>query len=244
MDCGSGNYECIEQSIAAGSSVDVVFHLLKGGSQQPYNVSTYSIEAWFKDVFGHDISSYAYPNHPHRKPIRVNGNRIKLKLTAAETCRIGRYDIYIRIVIDENVCIKVKRTIEICGTDCDCCCSEDIHFDVLLCNILYTDGVTYVPHIEGGMLTFIENGVPPTEPVQLIPVFTVVDGYLYINGVNTGFEIVNVKGDKGDDGKVYVWYCPRMPPQIGDTITINSVPHVLTADDFPIAAGTILILSI
>jgi hypothetical protein len=241
MNCISGDCECIEQKIKAGSSLDVVFHILKGGSGQPYEVSTYSIEAWYKDIFGHIISSYAYPTDGHKKPVSVEGNMVRVPLTASETRRTGRYDIYIKITVDEHVCIKAKRTVEICGDDCDCCCSEDVHFDILLCNILYTDGATYVPHVEGGWLSFIINGTPPPEPVQLIPVFTVVDGYLYINGVNTGFEIVNVKGDKGDkgdDGKIIFWQVLSFPPEIGDTVKVNGIMHVVTANDLPLASGT------
>ena len=236
------NCECVETKIAEGSCVNLIFHILKGGSRRPYRVSRYNINAWYKDIFGNVISEYEYPVVSIRKPIYVHGHTVKIPLTARETHRRGRFDIFLKIYLEENVCIRVRRTIEICGDDCDCCCCDnDIHFNILLCNILYTDGITYVPHINGVWLTFTEEGTPPSEPVRLIPEFTIVDGYLYMNGENTGYEMTAVqgdKGDKGDDGRVFFWQVLSFPPAVGDTVKINGAAHLVTADDLPLASGT------
>lgn len=237
--------ECLIPEIEQGKSCDLTFHIKKK-SGKPYKIDTYSIKAEYKDVFGNVISSYAYPVEPQRKPIYVYGNRVKLTLAPKETMRTGRYDIFICIVLDEYVCIHAKKTVEIISNNEDCCCcSDDIHFDIPVCAILYEDGKTYVPVISGTWLSFTLEDTPPPDPYNLAVTFEVINGTLWINGEDTGVAITVVKGDKGDKGDAginYVWVVTSMPPEVGDTVMINHEWRVLEAGDLPPAVGTILVL--
>lgn len=236
--------ECLVPQIERGKACDVTFHMLKK-SGRPYKIDTYSIKAEYKDVFGNVISTYAYPVEQHRKPIYVNYNKVKLILAPKETMHIGRYDVFISIVLDEHVCIHAKRTVEIILNEDCCCCSDDIHFDIPICQILYEDGRTYTPVINAGWLSFTLDDVPPPDPINLIPTVTIINGTWWVNGEDTEVPAEAVpgpKGDKGDPGINYLWRCSRIEPQVGDTVMINHEWHVLTEDDLPPPVGTILVL--
>jgi hypothetical protein len=237
--------ECLIPKIKQGKSCNLIFHILKKGSRKPFKIDSYSVKAEYRDVFGNVISTYAYPVVQERKPIYVDYNKIKLCLAPNETMRIGFYDIFICIVIDEHVKIHSKSTVNITADEDDCCCSDDIHFDIPICEILYEDGRTYYPVINDGYLSFTLEEVPLPDPYRIIDI-EVIDNHLYINGEDMG-EITTIKGDKGDTGDpgvCYVWRCSRIPPRTGDTVMINHEWHVLTESDLPPAAGTVLVLDI
>lgn len=159
--------DCLVKKVVRGKSCNLIFRILKKGSKRPFAVSKYSIKASYADVFGNVISRYSYSDNGRDKPIYVSDNTVTIPLTAKETVVSGRFDIFIEIKVDEHVNISIKKAIDV-GNGRHCV--GDVYFDIFISEILYEDGVTFVPHIdEEGVLSWTNNGgLENPEPVQLI----------------------------------------------------------------------------